>query len=223
MNLSPAEKIELIRLVDLSARLKRENKLNYYQPYAKQQDFHAAGKGNRERLLMAGNRCGKTECGAAEMAYHLTGLYPDWWEGRVFDYPIKAWAASVTSEMTREGVQQKLIGPPAIKERQGTGYIPKSTIGRVTMRQGIPDAIDTVLVRHVSGHDSVISFKSYDQGREKFQATDMDIVWFDEEPPISIYTEGYTRTHDRKGIVYLTFTPLLGMSEVVRSFLMRER
>lgn len=171
-------------------------------------------------MLVAGNRCGKTEAGAAEMAMHLTGLYEDWWNGRRYDYPIKAWAASVTSELTREGVQSKLIGLPIDRSRWGTGYLPLSKLGRMTMRMGVPDAIDSVAVKHASGGDSVVTFKSYDQGREKFQAADLDVAWLDEEPPSEIYTETFTRTHDRHGMVYMTFTPLKGMSTVVRSFLM---
>jgi phage terminase large subunit-like protein len=45
------------------------------------------------------------------------------------------------------------------------------------------------------------------------------VYFFDEEPPADIYTEGLTRTNATAGIVWLTFTPLLGMSDVVRSFL----
>jgi hypothetical protein len=44
-------------------------------------------------------------------------------------------------------------------------------------------------------------------------------VWFDEEPPEDIYTEGLTRTNATGGIAFMTFTPLLGMSKVVRRFL----
>lgn len=43
-------------------------------------------------------------------------------------------------------------------------------------------------------------------------------MWFDEEPPMEIYTEGYTRLGG-KGKAMMTFTPLLGMSEVVCRFL----
>jgi hypothetical protein len=35
--------------------------------------FHDAGAKHRERLLMSANRFGKTMCGAAELAFHLTG------------------------------------------------------------------------------------------------------------------------------------------------------
>ncbi len=40
-----------------------------------------------------------------------------------------------------------------------------------------------------------------------------------EEPPLDIYEEGRARTIATQGITALTFTPLLGMSEVVRRFL----
>ncbi|MGI9074589.1 MAG: hypothetical protein ACR2JB_25470 [Bryobacteraceae bacterium] len=43
--------------------------------------FSPGGATHRERLLMVGNRCGKTVAGAYELTLHLTGLYPDWWEG----------------------------------------------------------------------------------------------------------------------------------------------
>jgi phage terminase large subunit-like protein len=47
----------------------------------------------------------------------------------------------------------------------------------------------------------------------------LDWVWLDEECPMDIYTEALTRTNIGGGPVWMTFTPLLGMSEVVRRFL----
>ena len=67
--------------------------------------------------------------------------------------------------------------------------------------------------------DSLLAFKAYEQGREKWQGETLDGVWFDEEPPAEIYSEGRTRTQARRGIVIVTFTPLQGMSDVVRLFL----
>jgi phage terminase large subunit-like protein len=86
-------------------------------------------------------------------------------------------------------------------------------------RQGAPDALDSVIVKHVSGGNSTLGFKSYDQGRTKWQAETLDFVWFDEEPDQDIYTEGMTRTNATSGFVFLTFTPLRGMSDVVHSFI----
>jgi phage terminase large subunit-like protein len=44
-------------------------------------------------------------------------------------------------------------------------------------------------------------------------------LWFDEECPADIYSEGLTRTNETGGIVFITFTPLDGVTEVVRRFL----
>lgn len=167
---------------------------------------------------MAGNQLGKTYCGGAEAAFHLTGRYPDWWRGRRFDRAVRMWAGSKTSEVTRDGVQRILVGEPKDPAQWGTGLIPGDTILGHSRRQGVADALDSVLVRHASGRNSTLGFKSYDQGREKWQGETLDLVWFDEEPPLDIYMEGLTRTNATGGFVYLTFTPLLGMSEVVRLF-----
>jgi phage terminase large subunit-like protein len=202
-------------------RRQQRTRLDRYRPYPKQFAFHAAGAANRERLFMAGNRCGKTLSGAAEMAMHLSGRYPAWWEGKRFEKPIRAWAAGVTKESTRDVVQDKLIGPPQRSQDWGTGLIPYAALGDISMARGIADLIDTVSVRHASGAWSSLQLKSYEQGREKWQGTALEVVWFDEEPPGDIYIEGLTRTNETGGIVYLTFTPLNGMSAVVDAF-MRE-
>jgi phage terminase large subunit-like protein len=65
----------------------------------------------------------------------------------------------------------------------------------------------------------VLGFKAYEQGRTKWQSETLDFIWFDEEPPQDIYVEGLTRTNATDGMVYLTFTPLKGMSDVVHSFI----
>ena len=83
----------LSRLQGESDRRQSRTKLLRYRPYPKQAAFHAAGATHRERLLMAGNQLGKTYCGAAEAAIHLTGRYPDWWNGSRWDRPVRAWAA----------------------------------------------------------------------------------------------------------------------------------
>jgi phage terminase large subunit-like protein len=194
-------------------------KLANYKPYIRQAQFHAAGAKHRERLLMTANRFGKTVCGAAEMAFHLTGQYPAWWEGKRFDKPVRAWAAGVTGETTRDVVQEKLVGPPFRSDEWGTGMIPKAALGNIAIARGIPGAIDTVSVKHVSGGMSSLQFKSYEKGREKWQGAALEVIWFDEECDEGIYSEGLTRTNETGGIVFVTFTPLLGMSEVVRRFL----
>jgi phage terminase large subunit-like protein len=196
-----------------------EDKLSYYRPYRKQKEFHDAGRVNAERIFMAGNQLGKTTAGAAEWAMHLTGRYPLDWAGKTFDRPVRFWASGVTSQSTRDNPQRLLIGPPANESAWGTGTIPRSCLIDWSRARGISDALDTVSVRHLSGGVSTLSFKSYEMGRAKWQGETLDGVWFDEEPPLEIYSEGLTRTQAQGLFAILTFTPLQGASEVVRLFL----
>lgn len=198
--------------------LRKSCALFFYKPYGKQLAFHYAGSHARERLLMAGNQLGKTYAAGNEVAYHVTGMYPDDWKGKKFTTAPRGWVGSVTSELTRDGAQRILMGPIG---KWGSGCIPKELIVEVKRARGVPDAIESVLIRHVSGDVSQITFKSYKDGREAWQAETLDFIWFDEEPPEDIYIEGVTRTNNTKGLVFLTFTPLMGMSNVVMRFMIK--
>src|SRR5262245_5871168 len=198
-------------------RRRTEDRLAYYAPYPKQREFHAAGATARERLLMAGNQLGKTLAGGFEVAMHATGRYPDWWQGQRFDRPTNSWACGVTGEVVRDTVQRVLVGRPG---QEGTGSLPKDVIDERVPARGVADLLDLIKVRHVSGGISTIGLKTYQSGREKFQGEQLDFVWLDEEPPMDIYTECLTRTNIGNGPVWLTFTPLLGMSTVVKRFLL---
>lgn len=221
-SLNSSEKRELLALLEEKAKRKRKNKLSDYRPYQKQKDFHAAGKKYRERILIAGNQLGKTYSAASEIAYHLTGLYPDWWEGYVFDRPTNWLAGSESGELTKKGVQRLLFGRD-IKENIGEGQIPASHILGYSPARGVPELIDSAKIKHKSGGVSTIALKSYEQGRGKWQADTVDGVWFDEEPPIDIYTEGLTRTNVAMGLIILTETPLLGMSDTVMRFIGKDK
>ncbi|WP_260590434.1 terminase large subunit [Variovorax sp. DXTD-1] len=213
-------------LAQVEAELSRR-RLEQYNAYAKQRAFHAAGAKYSERLFMAGNQLGKTVAGGAEWAIHLTGRYPSWWEGAVFEKPVTLWAGSVTGESTRDNPQRILLGPPAVSEAWGTGMIPADAIKDYSRAMGVANLLDSVVVRHGGGGDvqageSVLSFKAYEKGREKWQGPTVDGVWYDEEPPLDIYSEGLTRTNNgqRGQFSQMTFTPLLGMSAVVTMFLL---
>jgi phage terminase large subunit-like protein len=215
----PPEKVEALvtRLETMNAQRAAENKLAHYRPYLKQAAFHAAGARCRERLLIAANQSGKSLAGAMECAMHATGRYPDWWKGRRFDKPTIGWGAGTTNETTRDTVQRILVGRPG---QPGTAAIPKDAIIDLVSARGTPDLLDSIKVRHGSGGVSVVGLKSYQRGRESFQGETLDYLWFDEEPPADIFTEGLTRTNVNQGPVWVTFTPLLGMSETVRRFLL---
>jgi len=184
--------------------------------YVPHMEFLAAGAAYPERAFIAANRSGKTETGAYEMALHLTGDYPEWWTGKRFSTAIEAWAGGINNLTTRDVIQEKLLGKQG---ELGTGMIPGDRIIHVSNKQGLFGAADTIYVRHKSGGRSTLGLKSYEQGRESWQGTAKHCIWLDEEPELAVYVEALLRTATTGGVVMLTFTPLLGMSEVVKSFL----
>jgi phage terminase large subunit-like protein len=200
---------------------KSHNRLKDYRPYAKQLEFHNAGATHRVRALIAANQVGKTLSAGAEFAIHLTGRYPDWWQGRVFDAPVSFWASGVTGESTRDNPQKILYGPLG---QPGTGMIPQKAIKDVSPRRGLADAVDTILVKWGGGGDvqagvSELGFKSNDQGREKWQGPTKHGVWLDEEHDEDVFNEAMTRLNVHQGLLCCTFTPLKGMTSTVRRFL----
>lgn len=222
----------------LTREMDRTRKLYSYRPYGHpdtleipgwsrkpwQLDFINAGATHSQRMLMAANRVGKTDTASAEVAHHAIGDYPEWWEGRCFSHAPLIWVGSVTNEASRDITQKALLG--GLGEQLGSGWIPKDRIvGKPSIRQaGISDVVDTVKVRHKSGDIAIIVFKSYDQGWRKWQGTAPDVVWLDEEPDATaaneakIFSEALTRILSTRGVLMVTFTPLLGETDLVRHF-----
>lgn len=244
MSLSRGEKVDLILCLeekdtrDLCRRfyrmfpdtgiLWREEPIPARSGYVKHLAFFEAGLHFRERCLLAANRIGKSEAGAYEITCHLTGEYPHWWEGKVITKTkIRAWAAGKTNETTRDIIQMKLLGQvvwiDGKKTVSGMGMIPKELIGSITWKQGVADMVDTVKIKNTRSQAwSTLGFKAYAQGRGSFEGTEQDVIWLDEEPPEDVYGECLIRTATTKGIIFITFTPLEGMSKVVVSFLPAE-
>lgn len=197
--------------------------------YPKHMEFFKAGARYMERCFMAGNRVGKTYAGGYELCCHLTGFYRSWWCGRRFTRPISAIAAGRTSKTTRDVLQKKLLGKPCIvgkrKTVDGSGLLPPEWIGQPRWGQGGGDSIDSVPIRNLAGGWSELKLRSYEQGSGAFEGTEEDAVLLDEEPSMEVYGEALIRltsttgNYDDNGLLMLTFTPLLGYSDVVLQFM----
>lgn len=224
-------KIALAMALEEKARQQAGRKLWTYYPetgplrrelYKKHMLFFKLGATTSTRGFIAGNRTGKTEGGGGyELTLHLTGRYPDWWEGARFDGPVRTWVAGDTSKTVCEILQQKLLGDWG---RFGTGLIPASDIGKHTSKTGVAQAVDTIQIRHYDEDGtpdgwSKVTFKSYDQGREVFQGTEQDIIWLDEESNDSIRGECMLRLMTTDGLLIETFTPLRGITPIVMQYL----
>jgi len=196
--------------------------------YPKHLEFFRAGRFRRSRAFLAANRVGKSIAGAFEMAVHLTGKYPTWWEGKRFHGPIKAWSCGLNHLKVRDSLQRELLGQLTRRRNGsvseviglGTGMLPAESICATRPKSGVTDAVDTIHVQHydpLGNKDgvSVCVFKSYDQGVDAFSAEAVHVIHLDEEPERAIFTECSIRTSTTKGIVLITATPLLGMTEMV--------
>ena len=177
--------------------------------HKKQVLFHKCQK--RNRWVFGGNRSGKTECGAVEVVYLACGIHP-YKKNKV----TEGWVVSLSRQVQRDVAQRKILQ-----------YLPPSSIEKVVMSSGVQDSaesgvIDFILVRSELGGLSKIGFKTCDQGREKFQGTSLDYVWFDEEPPYEIYQECRMRVLDRCGEIFGTMTPLKGLTWVYHQIYLNE-
>ncbi len=229
LNLTYEEKLELLELLELQEKFDNENSREKYftdsgelsrQQYPKHLQFFAAGKNYKYRLFMAANRVGKSFAAAYELTCHLTGEYPYWWEGKRFQYPNNWWVCGVDSSLIQSSLQPTLLGQVGAF---GTGMIPYDCIDHETLKEAkkADTGIQVFKVKHKNGGFSSVEFKSYESGRKSFQAVAANI-WLDEEPPLDIFTECLLRTANtgkEPFSLMMTFTPLLGMSETILTFL----
>lgn len=154
-----------------------------------------------------------------EVAIHATGLYPDWWEGHRFTKKTDIMVGSKTNEAGRDICQKELFGDPDTPDSFGTGTVPKHLIGESSRKPGVPNAFSSVLVKHISGGWSKISFRAYEQGPEKHMGIRIDFGWEDEEPPHDIHSQYVRATLSTGGKLILTFTPENGITQVVHHFM----
>ena len=192
-----------IKLRAVEAELARRRAADHLAQYntgrkkhKKQLAFHKCGK--RNRWVFGGNRSGKTECGAVEAVWIARGCHPY----RKNRKNVFGWVVSPTMQVQRDVAQKKVLY-----------YLRPDQIADIVMVSGRKDnpaagIVDQIVVKNVFGGTSC------DQGRERFQGSSLDFVWFDEEPPRDIYEECLMRVIDRKGDIFGTMTPLKGLTFV---------
>ncbi len=209
------ELLSAYRKVDSIRGYVQKNSLLFYNTgdkvHQKQLAFHRDTR--RNRWLFGGNRTGKTVAGAVETVWHARGNHPF----RNIDHPTRGWVVSLTGEVQREVAQREILK-----------WLNPDWIVKIVTRKGKADepetaTIDFIVVRHQSGGESIIGFKSCDQGRERFQGASLNYVWFDEEPPGDVYEECRMRVVDTCGDIWGTMTPLKGLSWVYDRIYVNDR
>ena len=198
------------------------NQIKYFRPFDHQLTFFKTGDSPR-RGILAANRIGKTVSTCYETACHLTGLYPDWWEGYRFNTPITCMVAGEGWAQVALVLQNELLGTPDVKmtENLGTGAIPRECIVVDTMRNDGANCIG-VEIKHAKGGNSYLLFANYTQEVRQLQGFKLNLAVFDEQPPDAFFSEIVTRTATTQGKVLCSFTPLKGLNGLVSKFWNKE-
>ena len=206
---------EQLAALDLLVQ-KRRNKsfIKYFDAWTEQLDALKKFTSSIKVFgLLGGNRSGKTVLGAfLAVAWCLGKDYfknePVW--DIVKDLPIPKGPVNVWVVGLDYGVLRDVIWYE--KLRHGKNHPPF-----------LPD--DASVIRKVSDGDfqvffengSVLTGKSADAGRDKFQGASVDLVWIDEECEEGVFDECYQRTVDCAGKILLTLTPLIDINSGVRT------
>lgn len=204
---------------DVIAKDMQFNTLKWFRPFKYQTAFFETGAHFSRRGMIAANRAGKTIASTYETAYHLTGRYPKNWKGKVWDKPIIAMCSGESWEQVAKTLQSKLLGCDDIKQsyKLGTGSVPLECIDEKSYRTDGANVL-SIEIWHASGGKSKLYFSNYTQQVRHLQGFELDLVVLDEQPPDEIFSELVVRTAQRNGQVLCSFTPLKGMSGLVRKF-----
>lgn len=214
--LGPTEHAEAILDV-LEAKRRKTHFARYWSPYEEghQREIFKRFTGEKKVFgILGGNRSGKTEVGAFIAAAWLLGKdyfrgEPSWeWvsglpipEGR----PRNIWVVGLDFPTVRDVIwREKLrLG------KEHSAFVP----GDSTWVKRTNDSDFQIF----AADGSVLTCKSADSGRDKFQGASVDLVWIDEEPEVEIFDECYQRTVDCGGKILLTLTPLVDVASGVRT------
>lgn len=208
---------ELRRVFKAAKKLdevKETSKIKDLVPYPKQLDYIYDQA--RSKALIAGNQIGKTTSMMYEETIHATGEYPAGWKGIRYNRPVDTWIIGPSHNKVRDSIQFDMLGKPG---RLGTGIVPKDAIVQTIAKGGVPQAVDTVFIKHSSGGLSSIKFLSLNSELEEFMSDTIDRCCFDEPPTREILNECRIRLIVKDGVETFTMTPVGKNKDIAESIL----
>ncbi|HCL5636389.1 TPA: terminase family protein [Klebsiella aerogenes] len=213
--------IDIKRTVDDYTAFKANNKLLYYTPLPYQLKWIEASKHYKQRYLSASNRSGKTYNACMELAAHISGFYPRWWNGMKLEKTGTYWAMGVSHESTCKVLQKELLGVEDIRHKHliGTGSIPRDNI---IMESIIPDGQRclSVQIAHESGEINTLHFYASTQNQMAWMGQNVLYALLDEQfnNEDEVYAQCLTRTANVEGYISVVATPEQGESPLWTRF-----
>jgi len=169
-----------------------------YVPHKKQVLFHKMDK--KIRLYIGGNRSGKSVGGVVEDLYWLRKDHP---YKRLPIAPSEPTRGRVCAVDFKQGINKIIL--PLFAQ-----WTPKSMLINGSWTQSFDKANMTLNF----SNNSFVEFLSYDQDLEKFAGTSRHFIHEDEEPPKNKHDENMARLIDTNGHLWITMTPITGMTWV---------
>lgn len=188
-SLSKEDLLLIAKSLQEHEQVRQYNKSAIYTEKAHEGQFHFHKALNRVRNVFGGNRSGKSTAGVNEANWLATGTHPF----RSFRTPSKG--CIVVQDFQTHA---KDIIVPKIEEWFSPDVWAKP-----------PDKNQANCpVKYFLKNRSTIDIKSHDQDLKVFEGSDYDWIWFDEPPPRAIFLALWRGLTDRRGICWLTGTPI---------------
>jgi phage terminase large subunit-like protein len=201
-SLSTRELEALYRDIEGYENYRRSSPISFYLPNdSGQEPFHRSPA--RIRILLGGNRGGKTTAGGCEAIAHSLGFRPWLEESDPFYRVLNAEGdpiavpnvGTVLGESYKVSIERAIW--PTLSEWLPPGLISK--IGR--SQQGAVDKI-------VYSNGSSVNFMTYNQNPKEFEAFKAHWSWYDEPPPHPIFVANERSLVDYSGRSWFTLTPV---------------
>jgi phage terminase large subunit-like protein len=220
LNQDEIEKLHF--LVSKRKEFERFNKLAFWKPYRFQRDWIEASATYSQRYLSAANRIGKSYGACMEIAIHLTGLYPSWWNGAfIDDAEHDYWAIGVSQESVNNVLMKELLGVSDCRDlsKLGTGCIPKDCIDVFSMVKDGARCLK-IKIKHSSGLENTLHFFASTQDESVFMGASVKYILMDEQfkNESQIYAQALTRTATTRGLIAVTATPEQGVTPLWDKF-----
>lgn len=190
----PRETLEdLARLVTEQEQAYSSNRLEYYDPHNRGPDggqlaFHQSDA--KIRLLITGNRFGKTTCCMIEAIWLALGIHPF----HPIPTPNRGKLYADSFPMVMENIMLKLhewLPMKYLDPIKPFDFNNQGMLTGVNFRNG-----------------SIIRIGSYDQATRKAEGSNWHYVGFDEPPPRDLYVANLRGLVDFGGLLWISATPL---------------